>query len=273
MVNKKFLILALFLAAITTFLVYSYMQSMQKQTKKMEEKRPVVTAKVNIPTKTIVTEEMLEIKQIPQQYVPGGVVSKLEDAKGKVLVINAMPGQMIFEKDLKEKEASLGLSFIIPPDKRAISVKVDSAAGISGMIKPGDTVDILVTLPEEDRTITVLQNVQVLAINQQTETKSQQNSAKDAGAAAIVTFALSLKDSEKVVLAANKGPLQLALRAAQDSSNVNSMGASVGTILPRDGTPAAPVAKAVARPQPVQSNSSTVKIIKGSTETQKEVGK
>jgi len=231
MANKKFLLFALLLAAITTFMVYTYMKSVENKAKSEEEKHPVIVAKVNIPTKTILQDTMLEIKEIPIQYIPQGVVSKIEDAKGKVLVINAMPGQMIFEKDLKAKEASLGLSFIIPADKRAVSVQVNSAAGIAGLIKPGDMVDILVTLPAQEKTITVLQNVQVLAINQQTEMKEQKKEA-NAGGSAIVTFALSLKDAEKLVLAENKGPLQLLLRSVQDSKNVKTKGTGLRNILP-----------------------------------------
>ncbi|MFH1428700.1 MAG: Flp pilus assembly protein CpaB [Candidatus Margulisiibacteriota bacterium] len=230
MVNKKILLLALILAAITTFAVFIYMKSMVKQTAVEEVKKPVLIAKVNIPTKTILKPEMLQIKEIPEQYVPGGVVSKIEDANGKVLIINAIPGQMLFEKDIKEKEANLGLSFIIPEDKRAVSVKVDTAAGVAGLIKPGDMVDILLTLHEQEKTFTVLQNIQVLAIGQETEMKKQSKST--VGAPNIITFAIGLKDAEKLILAEHRGPLTLALRSVQDVTTINTYGTNLNSIIP-----------------------------------------
>ena len=232
MPNKKFLIFAVLLASVTTFIVFSYMSSVKKESQKQEAKRPVVVAKVNIPTKTILTLDMLEIKKIPAQYVPEGIMGRIKDAEGKVLVINAMPGQMIFSKDLKAKEANLGLSFIIPATKRAVSVQVNSAAGIAGLIKPGDMVDILVTLIDKDQTITVLQNVQVLAINQQMEMKSSGKSKDMVRGTSIVTFALDLKSSEKLILAENKGPLQLALRSVQDNVEVKSYGTKINNLIP-----------------------------------------
>ncbi|MFC1478615.1 Flp pilus assembly protein CpaB [Candidatus Margulisiibacteriota bacterium] len=256
MVNKKILLLALVLAGITTFAVFIYMKSAVKQTVVEEVKKPVVIAKVNIPTKTILKPEMLQVKEIPEQYVPGGVVSSLEDANGKVLIINAIPGQMLFSKDLKEKEANLGLSFIIPPEKRAVSVKVDSAAGVAGLIKPGDMVDVMVTLHEQGKTFTVLQNIQVLAIGQETEMKKKSKGM--IGAPTIVTFALSLKDAEKLVLAEHRGPLQLALRSVQDTKEVKTYGTNLRNIIP-------------VRTVRTYSTTHRVKVIKGTEESSTKV--
>ena len=228
--NKKILLLALLLAGFTTFLVFMYMKNMESQTQRAAEKKPVVVAKVNIPTKTILKTDMLAIKEIPAEYVPEGVLSEIDAVLDKVLIINAMPGQMLFAKDIQDKKAELGLSFIIPAGKRAVSVQVDPAAGIAGMIKPGDVVDVLVTFEEQGKTVTVLQNVQVLAINQQTEMKEKDNSAKSEGSA-IVTLALSLKDSEKLVMASSHGMLHLVLKSVQDNTEVETSGTSIGSIV------------------------------------------
>jgi pilus assembly protein CpaB len=273
MVNKKFLLLALILAAFTTLTVFLYMKNVEKNNARMEEKRPVVVAKINIPTKTILTSEMLAIKRIPLQYLPPeGTIKNIEEAIGKVLVINAMPGQMIFSQDIKDKGANLGLSFIVPEGKRAISVQVDPAAGIGGLVKPGDMVDVLVTFGEEQKSVTVLQNAQVLAINQQTEMKADTKSGERSSSATIVTLALSPKDAERLVLAGSQGLLQLALRSIQDTQNISTSGTSLGSIV----NAAAPnrsagEGKRVSAPAPVHYARGTVRVIRGTTEKTEEI--
>ena len=268
MPNKNFIIIALCLATLVTMLVFSFMKTSEVKVKKEEATFPVIVAKVEIPVNTIIKAEMIEIRKIPIQYVPLGVVTSLNAAIEKVLLTNATVGQMIFEKDLKDKDASLGLSYIIPPNMRAISVQVDSAASIARLIKPGDMVDILVTLTAQDQTVTVLQNVLILAIDQQTETKYKKE-VVNINTVAIVTFALTLKDAEKLVLASSQGPLQLALRSAQGTQNIQTSGIS-GTSLSNISPAQVVVRQSSSTQQDTQQN---VKMFKGTTSTTERINK
>ena len=60
-----------------------------------------------------------------------------------------------------------GVSAIVKPGKRALAVKGDKVIGLSGFIRPGNWVDVLVTItnPLNKRKITktVLENILVLA--------------------------------------------------------------------------------------------------------------
>ena len=268
MQNKNMIIIALCVATLVTLLVFSFMNTSEVKVKKEEATYPVVIAKIEIKANTIIKAEMIEIKKIPMQYVPLGVVTSLNAAIEKVLLSGASAGQMIFGKDIKDKDASLGLSYIIPPNMRAISVQVDSAASIARLIKPGDMVDILVTLTAQDQTVTVLQNVLILALDQQTETKYQKE-VVNINTVAIVTFALNLKDSEKLVLASSQGPLQLALRSAQGTQNIQSAGLS-GTSLSNISPAQVVVRQSSSTQQDTQQN---VKMFKGTTSTTERINK
>ena len=74
--------------------------------------------------------------------------------------------------------ADRGLSADLKPKMRAISINCSGAAAVSGMVKPNDHVDVIGTFsfPGEDgkirngdvQTLTILQNVLVLATGQTT---------------------------------------------------------------------------------------------------------
>src|SRR5690606_36281457 len=106
-----------------------------------------------------------------------------------------------------------GLTFSIPPDKRAVSVGVNEVIGVAGFVKPGDRVDVLATFDRnfsgQDMTTTILQDVQVLATAQETESDPEK-----AEVTTTVTLAVSLDEAERLTLAEERGTLRLVLRPA-----------------------------------------------------------
>jgi len=179
LVNKKFLILAVVLGLIITIAVNQYIK---KQVGSVEKKEvptfPVVVAAVNIKTRAVLKKEMLIVKRVPREYILDGTVKSIEDAEGKITLGSMIAGEQLLEAKIREKGSRLGLSFKIPENKRAVAIRVAGAAGIAGLVQPGDLVDVLVTYTNlnmgrgrrpETKTVTVLQNVQVLAIDQTTE--------------------------------------------------------------------------------------------------------
>lgn len=125
----------------------------------------------------------------------------------------------------KQKEKSL--SDEIQQSMRAVSIPVSGASGVSGMIRPNDCVDVLgcfalpASDPAEDAgememvTLTVLQNVTVLAIGSDTQrTLSDSRSASGYGT---VTLQTTPREAEVLVFAQQmKGRLFLTLRNRND---------------------------------------------------------
>jgi pilus assembly protein CpaB len=125
-------------------------------------------------------------------------------------------GEPILERQLAEAGAGAGITGGIPSGMRAISVRSDEVVGVAGFLLPGTHVDVLMTyhsaaLPEP-QTVTVLQDVVVLAAGQQThpEPDGKPISVNE------VTLLLKPEDAEKIVLATSLGVIYFVLRNGAD---------------------------------------------------------
>jgi len=104
---------------------------------------------------------------------------------------------------------------------RAASVRVNDVSGVSGFIKPNDTVDVLITRQaigaqrEAQVTDVLLQNVRVMAIDQQSESKDATPSV-----ARTATLEVSPLDAQKLALGQQLGSLSLVLRKPGEEQNV-----------------------------------------------------
>lgn len=117
---------------------------------------------------------------------------------------------------LAGENAGAGLSALIAVGMRAEAVRVNDVTAVAGFVVPGTRVDVLVTGSpagsSEPQTMTVLQNVAVLATGQRTE-RSATNEPQNAS---VVTLLVSPEDSERLALA-SQGRIQLALRNPLDT--------------------------------------------------------
>jgi pilus assembly protein CpaB len=119
-------------------------------------------------------------------------------------------------------------------DKRAMSVKVDDVIGVAGFIKPGDRVDVMVTIePEGGKQANmmskmILENVKVLATGTQMERKGKDEEPKPVQ---VITVEVDVEEAEKLALASTQGKLRLALRNPLNKEHVLTKGANVGGLL------------------------------------------
>ena len=114
---------------------------------------------------------------------------------------------------------------------RAMSINVNGAAAVSGMIKPNDHVDVIGTFnfPDDDGkikrgdpvTCTILQNVLVLATGKDTsKTQSRELGMVGGSNYSTVTLEVSPREAEMLAFAEQiKGRLILTLRNRNDTSS------------------------------------------------------
>lgn len=238
-------ILALACAGIAAWLTFKYLQ---KETDKSKAVQPqnIVVAAVDIPIGSTITEPQLKIASWPKDSIPPGSSSDIKAMAGRVVIRPISNGDAITEQKLKPKAGAPGsgfMTYIIPSGHRAITVAVNEVAGVAGFITPNDRVDVVLTTPipgskEEKISKIILQNVPILATGQITEQKEGKPVVVPT-----VTMDLTPEDSEKIVLAASRGSLQLLLRNIADSDPVEGRGATISKVL--TGT-AQPVAVATA---------------------------
>lgn len=224
----------------------------------------VYVAAQAIPPRTIVEPQMIATKQIPQAVVTPETVTVQKDVLGKVTITTILPGETLVKPKLAEKGAGMGLAFIVPPGKRAFTITVDNITGVVGLIKPGDFVDVIarfqvklvpVDPKEKEFTVTyamtVLQAVQVLALDQATEVApptpsaappagappAEGQPAAPAGAKpatapsyTFVTLAINPEDAERAHLLSMDSTMRLTLRPINDISKTASIGIVIDDI-------------------------------------------
>ena len=215
--------LALILGVSTSVLVNSYMQRVPGPNSAVVSV-PVVVAVRDLPRWESITPEAVKIKQFPEDLVPPGALSKLEDAVNRGIFVPLTKDDWVLESKLAPKGAGRGLSALIPPGMRAYSVKVpDVAQGVAGFILPGNRVDVLLSLGEISgtnatgggSTDTLLENVEILAVDQKMDAPSENKvDTKDLRS---VTLLVTPQQANRLDLGQNKGMLHLALRNREDN--------------------------------------------------------
>lgn len=120
------------------------------------------------------------------------------------------------------------LAAVLPRGKRAISIPIGEVAGISGLLMPGDRVDIILTYSvpgasiDAERDIraseTVLSNLRVLALDQRLQEASSTaaNSPEARPIARTATLEVEPAQAEMLTLATQLGELSLVLNSVED---------------------------------------------------------
>ncbi len=193
---------------------------------------PVVVAKVPIPWGVRLDPEMLETVPYFENSLPQGYYSKVADITNRVVTSPLIKGDAVLEHRLAPTTMKTGgVSAILKPGKRAISIKGNNVLGLSGFINPGNRIDVLVTIqdPGKKQPITkiVLEDLYVLASGRQVH----ENSKGEPAPVDVYTLEVTPEQGERLTLAANKGKLQFALRGAMDSDIVLTKGITVPELL------------------------------------------
>lgn len=166
---------------------------------------------------------------------------KPEQLVGAVLRAPLKQGQFVDTTAIVPIGDSAFLSAVLKPGLRAIAVPIDRISGSSGLIQPGNYVDVILARQPastyDKSTVvakTMVSNVRVIAINQKTENLSpslSHASAKAEPPAAegnldrgTATLEVSPRQAELLATMRNAGDLSLSLRSliSQDGDDLNS---------------------------------------------------
>jgi pilus assembly protein CpaB len=212
----------------------------------------IAVAAVDMPLASKIKPEDLTLSEWPTDHLPLGAVRDPKELVGRILLSRVLTGQPVLPGMLAAKNAGNGLAALIPPNMRAMAVRVDDLVGVAGFIHPDDRVDVLVTLqpsrPGATTTTKIfMQNVKVLAVGQEVEANDQ--ARMHATPATVATLLVSPQDSERLALASAQGRLLLTLRSWTDSLPVNTEGAIADELIGEPPVAAGKPAESVAHPQ------------------------
>jgi pilus assembly protein CpaB len=177
--GKAVLLLALFLGLISAVLVYVYLsQAGDEETAASDTTKSVVVATEDISVATRITDSMVEIKAISADAVHPDSFSSTEGVVGNLARYPIAAGEQILSDRVAASSVTLPegeelpLTYIVPEGKRAVSVIMSELIGAGGLLRPGDYVDVILTvrLASQDQIgRIILQDVEVLALAQQVE--------------------------------------------------------------------------------------------------------
>jgi pilus assembly protein CpaB len=230
------IVLAFVVAATASMFTYKWLKKRTAPTEvvKVEsEAVPVAVAAVDLCWGTKLEPSVLKTVPYLKDSLPSGYSSNPESLKGRILISPLKQNEPIVEYKLAQDSISAGgVSAVVEPGKRAMAVKGDKVIGISGFIRPGNRVDVLVTLTDprtkSDRTKTVLEDILVLATGTEIEENDEGGKPHSVD---VYTLEVTPKEGEKLALAATQGKLQFALRNVTDKETVLTWGATIpGTL-------------------------------------------
>ena len=205
--------------------------------------RRVVVAAVDINRGQRLGIEMLREVEWPAQSVPAGVFNDKQVLADRVLKLNVMRGDPISDAKLAPVGTQGGLSALIEPGKRAITVRVNDVIGVAGFALPGNYVDVIVHTEREGdephatakgRHVSkiVLERILVLAVAQEINRDDTKPRVVNA-----VTLEVSPQQAETLDLARGVGTLSLALRNQNDQQHPNTGGATKLSLLGAESVP------------------------------------
>ncbi|MBW2620487.1 MAG: Flp pilus assembly protein CpaB [Deltaproteobacteria bacterium] len=229
------IVLALVIAVVASVLIYKWMKK-QTAPEKVAEKAKIVqiaVAEVEIPAGTKLKSEMMKTVYFLEESLPQGYFQTPEKAVGRIVVTPIKRTELILESRLAPKDVKRGgMAAIVKPGKRAVSVAGNKVLGLSGLINPGDRVDILLTTadpkkPDAQVNKTVFENVLILA----TGTQLSRNAEGKPSPVDNYTLEVTPEQGEKLILAASQGKIHFALRSVLDKETVLTTGATHPEIL------------------------------------------
>jgi len=246
---------AVLIAALATFGVYRVLENTKASSRVAT--RPLVVAAKNIPEGTAVDRASISVREWPVATVPAGAYSSPDSLIGRVTRMAVFEGEPFVPGRLAPSGTGPGIEVKITPGKRAMGLRINDVAGVSGLIQPNSRVDVLVNIRSDGgRQVSKLfmENMRVLSVGTRVERDAEGKAIEATTAALEVTP----QEAERLAVAVNQGSIQLVLRGYGDPDSVRTKGANSSDVLSQLGNapertpapPARPVARRTEAPRP-----------------------
>lgn len=217
----------------------NYLSQAESQLARSYQTRQVMVAKVDVPAGGVLSEDNLAVRAIPERFLASTALGpdELDTVRGQKIVVGLKPGDPI-DRAVLERADHAALSTTVAVGERAITFPVDEISSISGMLVPGDIIDLVFTgsgttsnsyrqarssdgsLKELVHVRPILQAVPVIATGKTTQkrvvqTEGGQEREVDV-AFSTVTLTVTPQQAEQVLLAQRLGSLTAVLRNPDD---------------------------------------------------------
>jgi pilus assembly protein CpaB len=244
--QKLILISGIVLGVVAILMTKMYLdqqkQEAQAQAKKSLAKiqanqTVVLVAKQDISSGSVIESNMIDSSIVPNQFIQPQAVTSVDRVLGMITLAPISKGEQITLSKLskaRRESSSGGLAGNTPAGKRAISISVDSIASVSGMVRPGDYVDVIATLQvpvqgadgqvsSQIAVVPLFQNVLVLAVGQNTGfsgagSRYTDKDSSSSGGGGLITLALAPQEANLIAFVQEQGKMRLTLRSPADAN-------------------------------------------------------
>lgn len=142
------LLVGLFLALVAGGLAFTVMlrATAAQPVEQTEPRAPVVIVARNIPPRTEVRSEDVELVEMPISAIPANAIRSLDAAVGKVTISQLVAGEILLAQRLADLETrGPQIAFEMESGKVIMAFPAADLMSRVNILKPGDEVDILVT--------------------------------------------------------------------------------------------------------------------------------
>ncbi len=217
----------------------NYLANAETQLAGAYKSRQVIVAKLDIPAGGVLDNSNLAVRTIPERYLASTALSPdaLDNVLGQKVMVALKPGDPI-DRGALERGDRAALSMTVAKGERAITFPVDEISSISGMLVPGDIIDLVYTgngttansykqaaepngVPKELMHVRpILQAVPVMATGKTTQKRvvaTEGGGKQEVDMAfSTVTLTVTPAQAEQVLLAQKLGTLTAVLRNPDD---------------------------------------------------------
>ncbi len=240
------LLIAMVLAIVSVTLIVRYLHQTKSQYQAEMQQRmtegmvDVVVPSTDLPPGTVVSNENMSERSFPKDLLyPDTILMKdFAQFSGRALRRPVVAGKPMLSSYFDKLEVS-DFASLLPAGTRAVTITVDEVNALSGLLRPGDHIDILLSTSRSDEgggdvqdLLPVLHRALVLATGNdlgfsEGMPKPGQNLAGQFGT---ITLQLTADQASELLLANELGTLRIALApgtdtvvGAKDMPKVNSV--------------------------------------------------
>lgn len=227
--SRRLLLISVMLGAAGVLLLLLYMRRYETDVSGGARVQ-LLTVVAPVARGTVLTEEMLGVREVPVSYVEPRAVkaAELSKVRGIRTALDLDPQDSLLWTDLAVGVEDRNVSSLVQPGNRAFSIEArqGGAAG-ADLIRPGDYVDVLATFSKDTAgsragaTVLLLQRVLVLAVGSETQRQAFQGTD---GASALsrrngaLTLSLKIEEAQMMALAVRQAELSVVLRGVGDAT-------------------------------------------------------
>lgn len=202
----------------------------------------VVVARRDLQRGDPVSTETMAVRQIPSDLAPSSGISpeRFESYIGSTLALSVRSGEPLLTVAIAGSDAT-HFSQRLRTGFRAITIAVDEVNALSGMLQPGDRIDLMLTARAadarndgHDQTIVLMQDVLILATGRQVhpdlrgDAESSKSQERQFGA---ITIEVDPDRAQRLIVAQRSGRITAILRNPTDRGAIPKAAMDVNALL------------------------------------------